>query len=185
MPLYDVTHKDSLVKPKNSESYEILQVASKSAGIVRFNKDCDIIDTSLRDLIDRATPENKLVFTKAGFLVGHKSVLKHVDVGHIWKTAEMAYPTNLSQGRALDLANEMQLKFVGGLVRWRISLQPAIWLTFRRDSGTFNKYTGKEIKISEYWIKKDYVFPEQKKKEAEWEYERNQKRSFSNNPLQI
>ena len=185
MPLFDVTNKDSLVKPKNAENYDVLQEAKRAAGTIRFNKDCRIIDEALDELILDAALGDKLVFTKAGFLVGHKSCVPHVDVNHVWFTAEMAYPTNLlKSGRALDQANELQLKFVGGLVRWRISLQDDIWLVYREPSGTYNKYTGNEITISKYWIDNDYVFPVEKKEpKFDYEHEHAHRKDFTNNPF--
>jgi hypothetical protein len=160
MYLFDVTHKDYWVNPKDAESYDILQKAKTEVGARRFGKDCDILDVALDDLVSNGTMAGKLIFTKAGFLVGHKSAVPHVDVNHIWDTAEMTFSTHMLTGRNLDQANELQLKFVGGLVRWRISLRTEkYWLVYRRDSGTFNKYTGKEITISEYWISPGYQPP--------------------------
>jgi hypothetical protein len=158
MPLYDVTNKEQLVHPHDAASYDILVKARSVVGQRRFDKDIDIIDQALDELVERCSAENKLVFTKAGFLVGHSSALPHVDVEHVWKTAELAYPTHLLTGRSYDYAAELQLKLIGGLVRWRISLRPEQhWLVYRRPAGTFNKYTGKEITISEYWICTDYI----------------------------
>jgi hypothetical protein len=159
MPLYDVTnHTPKLVKPQDSESYEVIQKAKKEVGSLRFKKDCDISDVAIDSVIDKAKAGNKLAFLKAGIVFGQSSQLCTVkDYNHIWDTAEIAYPTTGTTGRQRDLLGEYQLRFVGGLLRWRVALQDDTWLVYRRDSGTFNKYTGEEIKISEYWINNNFV----------------------------
>ena len=162
MPLYDVTNKDVLVNPIDAENYDVIQKAIRNLDARRFMKDVRILDQALQDSVDTATGQNKLVFTKAGILVGHKSVAPHTDVGHLWASAELAYPSLLANGRVDEHAAELHLKFMGGLVRWRISLRPETWLAYRRDSGTFNKFTGKEIKISEYWVNQAYQFEKKK-----------------------
>jgi hypothetical protein len=161
--LVDITNRPTIVKPKDSGSYEVLTKALSVLGSIRFDKDCRIIDSALDELVASGVALNKFVFTKAGFLVGHQAATPHRDVEHIWTSAEMVFPTHLLTGRALDHANELQLKFVGGLVRFRISLRDETWLVFRRESGMYNKYTGKEITISEYWINEAFVMPEKQK----------------------
>jgi hypothetical protein len=159
MPLYDVTHKkDVLVKPKDSENYDVLQAALRNLDTRRFAKDVRIVDEALQQSVDRANAQNKLVFTKTGILVGHHSVTPTADTNHIWDSAEIAYPLkHLNPGsNAAALAGELQLKFVGGLVRWRISVLPDVWLVYRRESGSTNRFTGKEILVSEYWVNNNY-----------------------------
>lgn len=159
MPLYDVTHKDVLVKPKDAENYDVLQGALRSLDSRRFAKDIRIIDEALQKAVDEANAKNKLVFTKAGILVGHRSITPTVDTNHIWESSEIAYPSIKRGGHIDEHAGELQLKFVGGLVRWRISILPDMWLAYRRESGKYNKFTGKEIRVSEYWVNNDYVPP--------------------------
>lgn len=163
MSLYDVTgQKDYWVDPKDAQGYDVVTGAKRVVGSRRFDKDCDIVDVALEELVSNGVAANRLIFTKAGILVGHKSVLPHVDVNHVWITAELAYPTHLLTGRAYDQAVELQLKFVGGLLRWRISIRgEKYWLVYRRPTGTYNKYTGKEITVSEYWIYPGYQPPMQ------------------------
>lgn len=156
MPLYDVTNKEVLVKPCDAENYDVLQKAVRELDSRRFMKDVRIIDTAIQAAIDEATAKNRLVFTKAGILVGHHSLTPHAEVNHIWESAEIAYPSLLPNGRNDALAGEYQLKFVGGLVRWRISVLADIWLVYRRESGKYNQFTGKEIRVSEYWVNNDY-----------------------------
>jgi len=160
MPLYDVTTRDYLVDPEDAENYDVLQHAMSVINTQRFAKDVRIIDQALQASVKAANKNNKLVFTKAGILVGHASVTPHADVNHVWESAEIAYPTLLPGMKSKDRehAGEMQLKFIGGMTRWRISVRPETWLAYRRDSGKFNQFTGKEIKVSEYWVNEDYVF---------------------------
>jgi len=179
MPLYDVTHKDVLVKPKDAENYDVLQGALKALNAKRFAKDVRIIDEALQQAVDRATSKDKLVFTKTGILVGHHSVAPTTHTTHIWDSAAIAYPMKpvtsqviktvnkinpqlaaaMAHPNHADLAGELQLKFVGGLVRWRISLREEMWLVYRRESDRENRFTGKVIRVSEYWVNNDYVPP--------------------------
>lgn len=158
MSLHDITYgRPRKVNPKDAENYDVLQKAKREVGSLRFAKDARIADSAIDDVIAEAKAGNKLVFVKAGIVFGHSSTICNVkDYNHIWDTAEISYPTVGLTGRQLDLVSEYQLRFVGGLLRWRISLQPDTWLVYRRDSGTYNKYTGEEIKISEYWINNDF-----------------------------
>ena len=156
MSLNDITNgAPRLVKPKDAEAYEVLQKVKKEVGAIRFAKDMSIADEAIDKIVDDALAGNKFVFTKAGIIFGTRSAICTVkDYTHIWDTAELAFPTVGTSGRVLDQINEHQLKFVGGILRWRVSVRPEDWYVYRRDSGTYNKYTGEEIKISEYWIKK-------------------------------
>jgi hypothetical protein len=153
MPLYDVTHvnKEVLVKPADAENYDVLQGALRVLDARRFAKDIRIIDEALQQAIQHANSKNKLVFTKTGILVGYKSVTPTADTNHIWESALLAYPGNDEH------ANELQLRFVGGMVRWRIAVLPEMWLVYRRESGKINKFTDKEIRVSEYWINEEFV----------------------------
>lgn len=158
MPLYDVTHRDQLVDPIDAENYNVLQNAMRRLDTRRFAKDTRIIDQAIQASVKAANTANRLVFTKAGILVGHASLTPHADVNHIWESAEIAYPSQLPNHRIDEHAVEMQLKFMGGMVRWRISLRPETWLAYRRESGKYNQHTGKEIRVSEYWVDNAYVF---------------------------
>jgi hypothetical protein len=160
MPLYDVTHdRDVLVNPRDAENYDILQGALRALDTRRFAKDVRIIDGAIQLSIDEATANNRLVFTKAGILVGHHSLTPHADVNHVWESAELSYPAQLPSGRINEVAAEVQLKFVGGLVRWRISVLVDTWLVYREPNGEHNKFTGKEIRVSKYWVDNNYVVP--------------------------
>lgn len=158
MPLYDVTGSiDKLVDPVDAENYEVLQTAASILDARRLMKDIRILDTAIQLAITTATANNKLVFTKAGILVGHSSVTPTKDTNHIWESAELAYSYTGRKKNDAALATELQLKWVGGMVRWRISMLPQTWLVYRRDSGNVNEFTGKDIKVSEYWINDSYV----------------------------
>lgn len=156
--LIDITHKPTKVRPQDAESYELLQKAKKQLGSIRFSKDCRIIDAELDRIVQLGQANNKLVFTKAGFIAGHSSSAPHKDVQHIWDSAEISFPSTLTLNRIDEVAAEAQLKFIGGLVRWRISLRDETWLVYRQPSGKYNRNTGKEITISEYWINDNFVF---------------------------
>lgn len=162
--LIDITVGASLVKPQDAESYELLVKAKKELGTLRFGKDCRTIDAELERLITVGAATNKLVFTKTGFITGHQSVAPHKDVQHIWDSAEMVFPCRMTLNRIDEAAAEAQLKMVGGLVRWRISLLDDTWLVYRRPSGKYNKFTGKEITISEYWINNNFIYTPPAKK---------------------
>jgi len=163
MPLYDVTHKDVLVKPSDASNYDLLVKAREMIGTLRFNKDIQIFDSAIDKVVSQATDKNKLIFTKAGFIVGHQStVLVVKDQRHVWDSADLAFPCHLDGNRIDEHAAETQLKFVGGMMRWRISLRDETWLVYRRPSGTYNKLTGKEITVSEYWVCENYERPAKK-----------------------
>lgn len=156
--LIDVTNTDTLIRPQDAESFELIQSAKKQLGNVRFSKCCKIIDKELDRLTELGESKNKLVFTKAGFMVGRSPSAPEDDVTYIWDSAEIAYPALISENHYDEIAIETQLKFVGGFVRWRISLRDETWLVYRQPSGKYNKHTGREITVSEYWVNDDFVF---------------------------
>ena len=163
MPLFDVTHGiPKLVKPENAESYEILGTAARVLLKLRFEKDQRIVDQALQKTVEVAQKNDKLVFMKTGILAGHKSLTPHADVIHLWASAEEVYPSrHLRIGSNDELqAQEMQKKFIGGMVRWRTSLRPETWLVYRRETDSRNKFTDKIIRVSEYWINEDFVYQE-------------------------
>ena len=157
MPLYDVTHREVLVNPNDSENYDVIQSAMRELNAKRFKKDCDIIDEAIQAAIDLATANNRLCFTKVGIMLGHSSLLSVKDANHVWNSAAIAYPESTLKGADNSQVGELQRKFIGGLLRWRIALRGETWLVYRRESGKINKHTEKEIRVSEYWINEDYV----------------------------
>ena len=114
-----------------------------------YDKMCRTIDTELDK--HQPTAKSKLVWTKAGALVGHNSVAPHRDLNHIWDNAVPVFGEN-----------KILLKFIGTLVMWRISLREDIWLVYREDSGKVDEDTGKRIQICTYWIDNNYVNPNKK-----------------------
>jgi hypothetical protein len=148
MPLYDVTKKpDKLIKPDDGESYEYIQKAKKSLNPKSFKKMTQTIDVALEHL--RPSKESGLVWTKCGALFGYNSNEPLRDINHLWQNAEKV----INDG-------EMVLKLVGGLLRWRISLiESDIWLMYRQDTDKINPKSGKEIKVSTYWIDNNYNPP--------------------------
>jgi hypothetical protein len=143
----------------NGNETEILAAALEKSLITNYNvgridkrtydKMCRTIDTELDNL--QPTAKSKLVWTKAGALIGHNSVAPHRDLNHIWDNAVPAF----GEGKTL-------LKFIGTLVMWRISLRAESWLVYREDSGKVDEDTGKRIQICTYWIDNNYVNPNKK-----------------------
>lgn len=166
MPLIDVTipFKPTLVIPKDAENYDVLQAAMRELKAQRMLRDIKTIDDGVQDAITKANANNRLVFTKTGILLGYGSDVPHRLVNHVWESADLVFPSHLPGNRTDQHAEELQLKFCGGLLRWRISLQSDIWLVYRRDTGKYNQFTGKEIKVSEYWVDNNFVFTPPPKK---------------------
>lgn len=148
MPLFDVTKKpDRLITPKEGEEYEFIQKAKKTLDPRSYEKMIKLTDNAILNL--KPSAKSELVWTKCGALFGFGSKEPHADINYIWD-------------RAIEVVgdNEFALKLVGGLLRWRISLLEDTWLMFREDTDKINPLSGKEIKISTYWINNDYVHPD-------------------------
>lgn len=150
--LFDITNpfRAAIVIPTEAEHYDVLVAARRVLDKRRFDKDVRIVQAALSHL--QPAKKSKLVFTKAGFMFGRSSPEPLRDVDHVWESAELAF------GPGSDsVAGELHLKFVGGLVRWQISLLSDTWLVYRRETGARNPHTDKIIRVSEYWIDNNFV----------------------------
>jgi len=114
-----------------------------------YDKMCRTIDTELEN--QQPTSKSKLVWTKAGALIGHSSVAPHRDLTHLWDNAIPLF----GEGKTL-------LKFIGTLVMWRIALRAETWLVYREETDKVDEDTGRKIKICTYWIDNKYVNPNKK-----------------------
>jgi hypothetical protein len=151
MPLYDVTHIESLVKPTSAYEYEPVQALEKKLPANTFDRIVKTVDEAIEHV--RPTQKSKLVWTRMAALFGNNSLepKKHID--HMWD--------KIIQITGEDLARLA----IGGLLRWRISLRDETWLVYRRDSGDRDPLTNKLITISEYWIDNNYRPKNQKPKD--------------------
>jgi hypothetical protein len=150
MPLFEVGNgKETEILSGDLEASLIQNYNISKFNKRTFEKMCRTIDTELDNLCP--TIKSKLIWTKAGALIGHNSVAPHKDLNHIWDSAIPIY----GEGKTL-------LKFIGTLVMWRISLRAETWLVYREDSGRVDDDTGKTIHICTYWIDNDYINPNRK-----------------------
>jgi hypothetical protein len=150
MPLHEVgLGKDTEILAVNLENSLINNYNVGRFDKRTYDKMCRTIDTELASL--QPTANSKMIWTKAGALVGHSSAAPHRDLNHLWESAIPIFGEN-----------KTLLKFIGTLVMWRISLREDIWLVYREDSGKVDEDTGERIRICTYWIDNDYVNPNRK-----------------------
>ena len=148
MNLYNITYgKPKVYRAEDIEEFEYIQAIMNKMHAKTFDKILRTIDEAIADTAK--TRDGKLVWTKTGALLGFSSDQPHKDIEHLWaKVAEL-----MGDGKEL-------LKCVGSLVLWRIALRAEscgeTWLWFQQDSDTYDKDTGKKIKISTYWINNDF-----------------------------
>ena len=150
-PLTDVTYtpRETFVKPSDIENYDVIQKAMGSLNARSFAKCERILDKGIQEAVNLATDKDRLIFTKLGMIVGDTCLTPHAHREYLWSCALKVFPGDD------ELANELRLKFLGGLMRWRVSLRGEQWLVYRRKTGNFNHHTGKEIRVSEYWVRKE------------------------------
>jgi hypothetical protein len=94
----------------------------------------------------------KLVFTKAGFLIGHQSIAPHKDVNYFWEKISMATISKSSSVFWDKMEERQVLRTVGAFVIWVMSKRPEDWTVDFQDNGKYDFVTGKEIKVATYWI---------------------------------
>jgi len=146
MSLQDVTYgSPSFVDSNDMEKLPHIQALQRNLHQKRFARMIKTIDDAVVSIIKTGgqLTTSDLTWTKAGALFGHNSLHPKRHVDHLW--ASIAQVTGYTKEA---------LKALGSLLRWRISLREENWLLFRRDTGNIDPDTGKEITISEYWIKK-------------------------------
>lgn len=144
MPLYDITNKVDKVEPNKAANYAALVKLKNSLHTATFDRVIKTVDEAITSC--RPSESSALVWTRSAALFGESSKQPHKHISHLWENVEAVV------GRG-----KYTLKAVGGLLRWRISLQPDTWLVFRRDSDDLDLETGKLITISEYWINNDFM----------------------------
>lgn len=157
--LIDITNKITPVRSEDAERYELLQSSKKQLGSNRFSKCCRIIDYELDKLYRLGQTKRKMVFTKHGFTSENYINEPSEDIPYIWECAELVYPSHNND----EIAADVQRKFVGGLVRWRISLRKETWLVYRQPSGKYRKHNGKEILVSKYWVDNNFTYTSPKR----------------------
>ena len=145
MPLYDVTHEDTLVDPKIAEEYEHIQALRRKLHPATYDR----VWKTVREAVDSVRPSSlsKLVWTKMAALFGELSGRPKRDVDHLWDAVVSA----VGDDKECLIA-------VGALLRAVIAERAEIWLVYRRETGDVDPFTGKKITVSEYWIDENYVY---------------------------
>jgi hypothetical protein len=146
MPLYDITNKPTLVKPEDAESYEVIKVVLKNTYAQSWDRIIKTVDDAISGV--KPSESSQLVWTRSAALFGHNSLQPKKHIDHIWDHVIAAVGDDKNC-----------LKAVGGLLRWRISLRPEMWLTVRQETGGLDPDTGKQITASSYWVNEDFVPP--------------------------
>lgn len=152
MPLFDVTHKPARpVLPEDSENYDVLQIV-KTKRPRHWPRMIKTVDEAV-DWAEAQGANGRLVWTKMAALFGYSTLQPLARVTHLRDNIVAA----VGDDTACNLA-------IGGLLRWRISLRPDIWLVWRNESDERDPVTGKLITVSEYWIDNNFVPPQTPKK---------------------
>lgn len=141
MPVYDYA-SGRKHEPIDCEKFEYLDAIKRKMNPRTFKKMIDTVDTALNNL--KPSDTSGLVWTKCAALVGYSSQEPTASTNHLWK-------------KAWEHANEDKRTcnmFVGGLIRWRISLRSEHWISFPQITDKIDPHTGKYIKSATYWIKK-------------------------------
>lgn len=146
MPLYDVTHKKAVwVDPDEAEEFKHIQALVRKLPKVTFDRIVKSVDEAIASV--KPSETSKLVWTCMAALFGRQNMQPSKRIDHIWENVI----------KAVGADKECQIA-IGSLLWWRVSLREEIYLVFRRELGSIDPLTGKEITRSEYWIKEDYVF---------------------------
>ena len=153
MSAYNVTYgTDELLNPGEIEDSDYVQSLKRHHPSVTFDKLIRLIDTAITSI--KPSESSNLVYTQAGILFGHDSVMPKKDYDYLWEKVTDVFGHT-----------EQTLKSIGTLLRWRISLRPETWLLWVKESDRIDDKTGKKIKISCYWIDENFT-PKPKKKQA-------------------
>lgn len=146
MPLYDITHDINgiLVTEKMADVSGYIKALRLKLPATSFDRVVKTVDEAIGHLVQSG--DNKLIWTKMGAMFGHKSMQPKARVDHLWEKVIQ------SVGDGTNC-----LKTVGTLLRWRLSARDENWLLYRRETGDIDVSTGKNIYVSEYWIKDDFV----------------------------
>lgn len=146
--LFDVTYGEpKLVTPESIKGSKYYKALERKSNPKTFSKVLGTIETAVEDLVSKGS--SKLVWTKTGALLGHRSQAPHRDVNHLWESVEAV----MGDGKTL-------LMTVGVLVLHAIaSRNETHWLVYRSDSDIVDRDTGKTIKIANYWIDSNFQLP--------------------------
>lgn len=143
--LYDMDYGAELVSSKSAEEYDIIQIGISRLDPRTWDKMIRTVDTALANL--KPSESSKLTWTCCAALIGYNSSEPTNSTNHLWKFAYEAFRGHRKSAN----------KFVGGLVRWRISLLKGdTWLCMREVRNEIDIDTGKPIKASTYWINNNW-----------------------------
>ncbi len=139
--LYDFDLFLRKITSKDTENYDRIVRGKKLLHTKTFNKMINTIDFAVDDL--QPSESSKLIWTKTAALVGHSSKLPTRDTSHLWDNAFAIFQDQ-------KLTNQ----FVGGMVRWRISIRKDHQWFCARDilKDRFDQETGKPIQVATYWV---------------------------------
>ena len=146
MPLYDVTYKDLFIDPDEVLASDVMRALERKLHPRTYER---VIKTAIEGVGSvRPSSNSKLVWTRSAALFGHRSPRPKCDVDHFWNSIISA------------LGDDRECLWgVGSVLRYAIALRPETWLVYRQKTGDVDPVTGKEIKISEYWINDQYTPP--------------------------
>ena len=139
MPLVDITKKPYKVNP-NKESKNPIVLKIKTTLPKQSLKFLDrvyeeAIESSIRD-------GDNLTWTKSGALFGHTSKRPKHDIDRLWDNVVKC----VGDGKECLMA-------VGAILRVKIAERPEDWYVIKQETGEVDPLTGKDIYVSEYWIK--------------------------------
>jgi len=154
MALYDLDYGAKLVKTSDSENYDLLQIGKGRLDPRTFEKMVRTIDESIAN--NKPSESSKLTWANCASLIGYNSKEPTNNTNHLWDYASKTF-------RGHQKSTNM---FVGGLVRWRISILKDTWLCMRDIKDEIDIDTGKNIKVATYWINNEFV-PKNNKREEE------------------
>lgn len=146
--LFDIDMGCKKVIPRNAESYELIQLAKSRLQQKTIDKMIRTIDLALDNCVP--SESSKLTWTSCAALIGYSSKEPTASTDHLWRFAAESF---MSHTKTTNM-------FVGGLVRWRISLREETWLCARDERNELDIDTGKPIKIATYWINDKFKAPE-------------------------
>ena len=144
MPLYDVSYADYEVVPTDLEGTELFVSLRDRMHPVTWDR---VVKTVEEAVANAAKDRSKLVWTKAGALFGYGSPEPAKYVNHMWDNII-----------AIMGDGKLCLMSVGTLLRWVIAKRDETWLAFSSETEDLDEDTGKQIRISQYWIDDKYKF---------------------------
>lgn len=158
--LYNVTYPKtrvvcpiSCIKGKDG----IINAVKNKVHPSTYEKMIRTVDTALKEL--KPSRSSSLVWASTGSVLGQGSNIPHDSHTHFWDVIGKLF----GESRLSKIA-------AGSFLRWRIAdlamETEDTWLLYQRESDTKDPITGRNIKISEYWIDNTFV-PEWARKATE------------------